>query len=77
MGGESVGIGRRRRPYQVEAEIGRGGMGVVYRARDPKLERPVAVKVLPAEFATDPGRGGSRHRPAFEPQRLSMPAIGR
>ena len=43
-------------PYQVEVEIGRGGMGVVFRARDPKLDRPVAVKVPPAEFATDPGR---------------------
>ena len=43
-------------PYLVEAEIGRGGMGVVYRARDPKLNRAVAIKVLPEEFARDAGR---------------------
>ena len=40
--------------YQVEAEIGRGGMSVVYRARDLRLGRPVAIKVLPPELAYDP-----------------------
>jgi serine/threonine-protein kinase len=43
-------------PYQVEGEIGRGGMGVVYRATDPRLGRAVAIKTLPAELATDAGR---------------------
>src|SRR2546428_933682 len=37
--------------YRIEAPIGEGGMGVVYRARDTKLNRPVAVKVLSAELA--------------------------
>jgi serine/threonine protein kinase len=40
--------------YELESEIGRGGMSVVYRARDLRLNRPVAVKVLPPELAFDP-----------------------
>ncbi|HTN86617.1 MAG TPA: serine/threonine-protein kinase, partial [Sorangium sp.] len=40
--------------YELEAEIGRGGMSVVYSARDRRLNRPVAIKVLPPELAYDP-----------------------
>ena len=40
--------------YELESEIGRGGMSVVYRARDLRLNRPVAIKVLPPELAHDP-----------------------
>ncbi len=48
--------GTRIGSYEITAEIGKGGMGEVYRARDSKLGRDVAVKVLPASFARDPDR---------------------
>ncbi len=43
-------------PYQVTAKIGQGGMGEVWRARDTKLDRDVALKVLPEAFTSDPDR---------------------
>ncbi|MEO1129514.1 MAG: protein kinase [Planctomycetota bacterium] len=43
-------------PYEVQHELGRGGMGVVYLARDTRLDRQVAIKALPAELASDPSR---------------------
>jgi len=45
--------GKRLGPYEIVAPIGAGGMGEVYRARDLRLDRTVAIKVLPAEFAND------------------------
>jgi TolB-like protein/Flp pilus assembly protein TadD len=49
-------IGSRLGPYEVAALIGAGGMGEVYKARDTRLGRDVAIKVLPVEFASDPDR---------------------
>ncbi|MFI5167069.1 MAG: protein kinase [Thermoanaerobaculales bacterium] len=49
-------IGSHLGPYEIVAPIGAGGMGEVYKARDTRLGRDVAIKVLPAEFADDPDR---------------------
>jgi serine/threonine-protein kinase len=49
-------VGARLGPYEVTAPLGAGGMGEVYRARDPRLNRDVALKVLPAAVAADPER---------------------
>ena len=43
-------------PYEVTAKIGEGGMGEVWQARDTKLDRDVALKVLPEAFTSDPDR---------------------
>src|SRR5271170_5105653 len=48
--------GTRLGPYEILAPIGAGGMGEVYRARDSRLGREVALKILPAAFASDPDR---------------------
>src|SRR5216683_4628202 len=51
-----LSAGTRLGPYEVVSPIGAGGMGEVYRARDPRLNREVAIKVLPASFSDDPDR---------------------
>jgi len=49
-------VGERIGPYEILATLGAGGMGEVYRARDTRLSRDVAIKILPSAFATDPDR---------------------
>jgi len=61
--------------YAVEREIGRGGMGIVYLARDLKLDRPVAIKVLPPQLAGDPDVRERFLREAKTAGRLSHPNI--
>jgi hypothetical protein len=46
--------GTKLGPYEIVASLGAGGMGEVYRARDTRLERTVAIKILPAHFSADP-----------------------
>src|SRR5258707_14200618 len=60
--------GTKLGPYEIVAQLGAGGMGEVYRARDTRLERDVAVKVLPASLASD---ANLRHRLEREARALS------
>ena len=68
-------IGRSIGPYEILAELGRGGMGQVYRARDTRLDRDVAVKVLPESFASDPDRRARFEREAKAVAALTHPNI--
>ena len=63
-------------PYTVTAKLGAGGMGEVYRARDTKLDRDVALKVLPDAFTSDPDRLARFEREAKVLASLNHPNIG-
>src|SRR5689334_23429095 len=52
----SLQIGQQFGSYEIAALLGKGGMGEVYRARDSKLKRDVAIKILPEEFSRDHDR---------------------
>jgi serine/threonine protein kinase len=54
--------GTRLGPYEILTALGAGGMGEVYRAKDTKLNRDVALKILPATFTNDPERLAPRNR---------------
>lgn len=62
-------------PYEILAPLGAGGMGEVYRARDSRLDRDVALKVLPTDFCSDPGRRSRFEREARAAGQLNHPNI--
>src|SRR3954452_1679360 len=67
--------GTRLGPYEILAPLGKGGMGEVYRARDSRLKRDVAIKVLPAALASDAGRIARFEREARAASALNHPNI--
>ena len=67
--------GTRLGPYEIQAPLGAGGMGEVYRARDPRLNREVAIKVLPERLANDPLDPARFEREAKAVAALSDPNI--
>src|SRR5262249_35180293 len=68
--------GIRLGPYEIGALLGVGGMGEVYRARDTRLDRTVAIKVLPELFVSDPERVTRFQREAKTLAALNHPHIG-
>ena len=76
----ALDVGFQLGPYEITAKIGEGGMGAVYRARDTKLDRDVALKVLPQAFTEDPDRLARFEREAkvlaalVHPNRVQSPA---
>src|SRR6516164_3903609 len=77
IGGQSIAFaaGRRLGPYEILSLVGSGGMGEVYRARDPKLKRVIAIKVLPEATAADPERRARFEREAQSIAALNHPNI--
>jgi eukaryotic-like serine/threonine-protein kinase len=67
--------GTKLGPYEIQSPLGAGGMGEVYRARDTRLERSVAIKILPAQFSTDPVRKQRFEREAKTISSLNHPHI--
>ncbi len=67
--------GTRIGPYEITGTLGAGGMGEVYRATDTRLQRSVAIKILPDSFAADPGRRQRFEREAHVIASLSHPHI--
>src|SRR5260221_11452339 len=71
----SLAAGTRLGPYEILVPIGAGGMGEVYRARDARLERDVAIKVLPSHLSDDPELKGRFEREAKAISQLTHPHI--
>jgi eukaryotic-like serine/threonine-protein kinase len=71
----SLVAGTRLGPYEIQSVIGEGGMGQVFKARDTRLDRSVAIKVLPPEFSADPDRRARFEREAKTIAGLNHPHI--
>src|ERR1700716_1800589 len=71
----ALAVGARLGPYEIVSALGAGGMGEVYRARDTKLNRDVALKILPDVFASDPDRLARFTREAQTLAALNHPKI--
>jgi len=71
----SITLGARIGPYEVTSLLGEGGMGVVFRAHDTKLQRDIALKLLPDHFANDPERLARFQREARVLAALNHPNI--
>ena len=67
--------GTKLGPYEIQSPLGSGGMGEVYRAKDARLGREVALKILPESFARDPDRRARFEREARTVAALSHPNI--
>ena len=67
--------GTKLGPYEIQDKLGAGGMGEVYRARDTRLDRTVALKVLPAQLSADPERKARFQREAKAISALQHPHI--
>src|SRR5262245_31629009 len=70
-----LAAGTRLRAYEIIDALGSGGMGEVYRARDPRLDRDVAIKVISMELAADPTALLRFEREAMSVAKLSHPNI--
>jgi eukaryotic-like serine/threonine-protein kinase len=73
--GDRLRRGERLGPYEIVSKLGEGGMGEVYRAHDTRLDRAVAIKVLPPEFAADPDHLARFEREARATAALNHPNI--
>jgi serine/threonine-protein kinase len=72
----ALAVGVRLGPYEILSALGAGGMGEVYRARDTRLDRDAAIKLLPEAFAFDPDRVARFRREAKTLASLNHPNIG-